>query len=712
MRRRQYIWAVMMAVMLLVGSVSTERMQAQEIQSTQSEDSSMEGETSISNRTDIEKESPNISDQTNVERESQSISDQTNVAEKTQTQSQTASESSIEQIQSTKQTENASQTQQVQTDEEPEMAVECAVESEKNPLYGFASETSTTVTYEAAQRAKVPEISGPRLDNFDAGMAYLRNAFANREQHIEFGFYCDQPITDAGAVIKSALFAHTKNPIEGDSLKFQYRQYSVTRYLISSGSRYCYLLFMDVIYMTNSAEEAAVNTAVTELLDGLGVRTMDTYGKIKTIYDWICENVSYDYVHVGDSTYLKQFSAYAALIDRTAVCQGYAVLLYRLLLECGVDVRVIPGTGNGALHAWNIAAIDGVYYDLDSTWDAGRSPYGYFLCSEEDFTGHIRLDEYRTDSFVSSYPMATKTYGKTDPEKTTSEEITSEETTSEEPTSGEPTSEETTSEEPTPEETTEQNTTQEQTTQPQTTEPTQPESTTPEQTTEESTPEETTPEGDASSAETTAEQETTQEQRKPDGLVLDKNVWKYYKDGEVCTDYTGLTLYYGTWYYVEKGILNWNYTGLVLHYGTWYYVEQGRLNWNYTGLTKYYGTWYYVEKGVLNWNYTGLTKYYGTWYYIEKGRLNWNYTGLTKYYETWYYVEQGRLNWNYTGLTKYYGTWYYVEKGVLDWNYTGLTKYYGTWYYVQKGILNWNYTGTASHGGVRYYVTNGVAKRR
>ena len=561
------------------------------------------------------------------------------------------------------------QAQEIQSTQE--FAIECAVESESNPLYGFNSETSTEVTFESAQQTSAPEISGPRLENFDLGIAYLRNAFVNRETHIEFGFYCDQPIDKAGEVIKEALFTHTKNPIEGDYLRFQYREYSVTRYLVTSGSRYCYLIFMDVVYMTDTAQEAAVSAAVSSLLGSLGVNSMDSYSKIKTIYNWICQNVSYDYAHVGNTEYLKQFSAYGALVEGTAVCQGYAVLLYRLLLESGVDVRVIPGTGNSTLHAWNIAELNGVYYNLDSTWDAGKDSYGYFLCSDADFSGHIRLDGYRTDAFMTSYPMSSKTYE--------SEEKTTPETTPPETTPPETTTQETTAEETSPE--------------------------------TESSTQETTPEGDSSVEATTSEQETTSQKKYPDGLALDKKgVWKYYKNGEVCTSYTGLTLYYGTWYYVEKGVLNWNYTGLTKYYGTWYYVKNGRLDWGYTGLTKYYGTWYYVEKGVLNWNYTGLTKYYGTWYYVKGGRLDWTYIGLTKYYGTWYYVDNGVLNWNYTGLTQYYGTWYYVKGGCLDWNYTGLTKYYGTWYYVQKGILNWKYNGIVYHNGVRYTVTNGVAK--
>ena len=561
------------------------------------------------------------------------------------------------------------QAQEIQSTQE--FAIECAVESESNPLYGFNSETSTEVTFESAQQTSAPEISGPRLENFDLGIAYLRNAFVNRETHIEFGFYCDQPIDKAGEVIKEALFTHTKNPIEGDYLRFQYREYSVTRYLVTSGSRYCYLIFMDVVYMTDTAQEAAVSAAVSSLLGSLGVNSMDSYSKIKTIYNWICQNVSYDYAHVGNTEYLKQFSAYGALVEGTAVCQGYAVLLYRLLLESGVDVRVIPGTGNSTLHAWNIVELNGVYYNVDSTWDAGKDSYGYFLCSEADFSGHIRLDGYRTDAFMTSYPMSSKTYE--------SEETTPPETTPPETTPPETTTQETTAEETSPE--------------------------------TESSTQETTPEGDSSVEATTSEQETTSQKKYPEGLALDENgVWKYYKNGEICTSYTGLTLYYGTWYYVEKGVLNWNYTGLTNYYGTWYYVKGGRLDWGYTGLTKYYETWYYVEKGILNWNYTGLTNYYGTWYYVQRGILNWNYTGLTNYYGTWYYVKGGRLDWGYIGLTNYYGTWYYVQKGILNWNYTGLTNYYGTWYYVKKGILNWKYNGIIYHDGLRYTVTNGVAK--
>ena len=133
------------------------------------------------------------------------------------------------------------------------------------------------------------------------------------------------------------------------------------------------------------------------------------YEKIVGVYDWICENVTYDYEHLSDPDYILMRTAYGALINKSAVCQGYAVLLYRLLLELGIDNRVITGYGNGGYHAWNIVELDGFYYNGDATWDAtwhqAGWDYQYFLRSDEEFGDHIRDEEYLTAEFNRKYPM-------------------------------------------------------------------------------------------------------------------------------------------------------------------------------------------------------------------------------------------------------------------------------------------------------------------
>ena len=148
------------------------------------------------------------------------------------------------------------------------------------------------------------------------------------------------------------------------------------------------------IWFTTAAQEAALtnyiqNTVLPQL--SLGGKT--TYQKVQAIYNWITANVKYDYSHLSDPTYLTQYTAYAAAVQKKAVCQGYANLFYRLANDAGIDCRIITGKAyNGTQtedHAWNIVRMaDGKYYCLDATWDAGSSPaeYQYFLKGLTNFS--------------------------------------------------------------------------------------------------------------------------------------------------------------------------------------------------------------------------------------------------------------------------------------------------------------------------------------
>ena len=146
---------------------------------------------------------------------------------------------------------------------------------------------------------------------------------------------------------------------------------------------------------------------LVEFLDLKGDAT--DYQKITAIYNYICTNVRYDYEHKDDNTYALKQTAYAAAIHKTAVCQGYATLFYRLALEAGVDCRYITGyAGEG--HAWNLVKVDGQYYYLDSTWDEGKFQYGYFLKSAADFWDHAPDDRYLTEEFQTAHPIAQQSY--------------------------------------------------------------------------------------------------------------------------------------------------------------------------------------------------------------------------------------------------------------------------------------------------------------
>ena len=192
----------------------------------------------------------------------------------------------------------------------------------------------------------------------------------------------------------SEAIKHTGNPTEGDYLKWVYAGYKGKVSVIDSNG-YSYVTFTyNMTYYTSAQQEATMDTAVTKLLNDLNLYSASDYNKVRGIYDYICANIVYDYDNLNDSNYTLKHTAYAALINKKAVCQGYALLFYRLSLSLGVDCRLVSGIGNGGPHGWNIVKLGDLYYCLDSTWDAVRNPYEFFLKCEANFGDHHPEDDW------------------------------------------------------------------------------------------------------------------------------------------------------------------------------------------------------------------------------------------------------------------------------------------------------------------------------
>ena len=202
------------------------------------------------------------------------------------------------------------------------------------------------------------------------------------------------PTNDHGAVVKN-LWHKAQEHIKGSGTtgdyllwqyggiggSFSYRQLGrENEYDITYGPNRNY---SSTIWYTTAAQEQWLNNYISGTMrPQLALDTKTTYQKVEAIYNWITEKVRYDYAHLEDPGYQLQFTAYAAVRNRTAVCQGYANLLYRLANDAGIDCRIITG-GN---HAWNILQMnDGKYYCMDATWDEGQSSYSYFLKGLPEF---------------------------------------------------------------------------------------------------------------------------------------------------------------------------------------------------------------------------------------------------------------------------------------------------------------------------------------
>lgn len=258
--------------------------------------------------------------------------------------------------------------------------------------------------------------------SIDEAGTYVRSQMKQRSETIEVGLQSE--IAEEGAdkdevkeIIKnlarsivSKALTHTGEPTEGDYLLWQYGGWKCNISYSNSDNIYYITYTYTMTYYTTAEQEAELDAALADVMKQLDLDHKTDYEKMKSIYGYICDNVTYDHEHLEDDSYTLKYTAYAALINKTAVCQGYAVLLYRMALEAGIDARLIAGRANNNNHGWNIAQMEGYYYNLDATWDAGETTYDYFLRSNDNFKGHTRNEDYATDEFNRQYPMGTEDY--------------------------------------------------------------------------------------------------------------------------------------------------------------------------------------------------------------------------------------------------------------------------------------------------------------
>ena len=245
----------------------------------------------------------------------------------------------------------------------------------------------------------------PFFSDVASAGAYLASQGVLRKTTIQFRYptYYNGIISE----FEEQTFRHTGVSTEGDYLYAHYLGNSISISMDSDGN---YLFTYELSYATTKAQEDTLTQQIEALKQELGLSTLSGEYAVRAVYQYIVDNITYDYANLNDDTNYLKFSAYAALVNKTAVCNGYAALLYRILLELGIDARIITGFASGGRHAWNIIKLGSYYYNADSTWDAGGYMPRYFLKAQAAFTDHARESKWNTAAFHESYPMAPTDY--------------------------------------------------------------------------------------------------------------------------------------------------------------------------------------------------------------------------------------------------------------------------------------------------------------
>ena len=261
--------------------------------------------------------------------------------------------------------------------------------------------------------------TGQYFSDYDSAVLYLRKQMVSRETEINLNFPESWFDSHKDGVYWDLLYDAIKcdessTGQEGDALLYGYAGCNVS-YSTAGYIKYT------MSYHSNAEQEAKLTEAVAMAMTELQLNGLSEAKKITKIHDYICTHVDYEYNSKEEQIY----TAYGALCTGKAVCQGYAVLFYRLCKEAGLSVRIISGTGNGGAHGWNIVRIGSKYYNVDCTWDGqDADTYNeYLLKSEADFRDHTRESwkvadshylDYTSAEFNTQYPMTEKSWDESD----------------------------------------------------------------------------------------------------------------------------------------------------------------------------------------------------------------------------------------------------------------------------------------------------------
>ncbi|HOV40675.1 MAG TPA: transglutaminase domain-containing protein [Oscillospiraceae bacterium] len=150
--------------------------------------------------------------------------------------------------------------------------------------------------------------------------------------------------------------------------------------------------------MNEQTEEAA-----NRIIAGI-TPTMTAFDIVKYFHDTIIKNCTYDANVEFGST------AYGALVNGRALCQGYSHAMALLCNKVGIENAFVTGYAKED-HMWNMVKLNGVWYNIDVTWDDPDKAaypdlvfYDYFNVTNSDlsarqiYSGYVPLpDAFATD---------------------------------------------------------------------------------------------------------------------------------------------------------------------------------------------------------------------------------------------------------------------------------------------------------------------------
>lgn len=251
-------------------------------------------------------------------------------------------------------------------DVETSESVEIIIEGELEGVYQFGgapSKRGGLSTYAVSEQS-------------DDAEEYLYQKMLARETQIDLSSY-QIPVNDWSSLVSGVINEHPE-------------LYFVKNYSASTldGTN---IVKITVIY-DHSLDDTAFQKNTAEALSNVN-DSMSDLEKAIILHDYLAVTCEYDNENLINNTIpAASYSAYGVLVNRIAVCQGYALAYKYLLNQVGIDCHMV--NSDSMNHAWNMIKLDGQYYQVDVTWDdpvwdrTGRVAHTYMLRSDAAFAKH------------------------------------------------------------------------------------------------------------------------------------------------------------------------------------------------------------------------------------------------------------------------------------------------------------------------------------
>ncbi len=231
---------------------------------------------------------------------------------------------------------------------------------EKNYQYSFLADNYKQAYKEILEGIKVAEnvidISEYNIPNSDV-LLLIEMVCTDNPQYFYVTRYYDSEYDAETGNAKSAVLYYT----DGEKVD----RLNGDNQLIDAASR-----------TTIEKQIREINAKTKEILDNISV-DMTPLDKEVYIHNYLAKNIRYDYEAAALFENVVSFGAvvpfdwdiYGALIEGSAVCEGYSKAFSYLCHCVGINATLVSGWSSEERHQWNAIELDNEWYFVDVTWD-------------------------------------------------------------------------------------------------------------------------------------------------------------------------------------------------------------------------------------------------------------------------------------------------------------------------------------------------------